>query len=84
MSTLDVHVRPADADDLPWVADLVRGSFDPDLLPYLVAAQSGIVPWWQTILDHPDSFPTTRFLMAQTLLTPGNSPGFSSPSGQCP
>ncbi|MGF9760981.1 GNAT family N-acetyltransferase [Microvirga sp. 0TCS3.31] len=65
MSTRDVHVRPAGAEDLPWVADLVRGSFDPHLLPYLVAAQSGIVSWWRTILDHSDSFPTTRFLVAE-------------------
>lgn len=64
MSTRTVRVRPVVVDDLPWIAELVRSSFDPDLLPYLVAAQAGIVRWWQTVLEHPGSFPVTRFLMA--------------------
>ncbi len=64
MSAGDVTVRPAVGADLPWVADLVRASFDDALLPYLVAAQAGIVDWWRTVLDHPGSFPTTRFLVA--------------------
>lgn len=64
MTARDVEVRPAESVDLPWVADLVRASFDDALLPYLVAARSGIVDWWQTVLDHPGSFPTSRFLVA--------------------
>lgn len=64
MSAGDVRVRSAVGEDLPWVAELVRASFDDALLPYLVAAQSGIVDWWRTVVDHPGSFPTTRFLVA--------------------
>lgn len=64
MSAPRVTVRPAVGADLPWVADLVRASFDEELLPYLVAARSGIVDWWQAVLDNPASFPTTRFLVA--------------------
>nr|WP_300047965.1 GNAT family N-acetyltransferase [uncultured Nocardioides sp.] len=64
MSAEGVRVRPAVAEDLPWVADLVRDSFDDALLPYLIAAQPGIVSWWSTVVEHPGSFPTTRFSIA--------------------
>lgn len=64
MTRSDLRVRQAEPDDLPWIAELVRDSFDESLLPYLVAAQSGIVEWWRVVLEHPESFAATRFLVA--------------------
>ena len=61
---MSVLVRDAEPGDLPWIADLVRTSFDSDLLPYLVAAQHGILEWWRLMLDYPASFGNPRILVA--------------------
>ncbi len=65
MTRSEVRVRPAEVGDLPWIADLVKESFAPEVQPFLVAAQHGITAWWELVLSQPASFGDPALLVAE-------------------
>lgn len=59
-------VRVAAPDDVDWMAELARRSFDEHWHPYMTSTQPGIARYWEVILAFQESFPDRTFLVAET------------------
>lgn len=59
-------VRVAAPDDVEWMAELAKRSFDERWHPYMTSTQSGSARYWEVILAFQESFPDRTFLVAET------------------